>query len=267
MKVKAARLANYGQTSVMTLPFVTLVPARRRGLLALCACLVMSACANGQAPSGISDRFERENRATHALNVALDQKLLRPAALGVVQVVPAPVVQGVTNFAGNLDLPGEVVNNVLQLRMGRAVQNTLRFAINTTLGLGGLFDVASSAGVTERPTDFGETLSVWGMAEGEYVELPFNGPSTQRDALGRIVDLGLDPLRLVVPRNKLWIGTVAQLAARIGDRGRYSDTVDSILYESADGYAQARLLYLENRRHALGQIAADSEFEDPYADQ
>ena len=83
--------------------------------------------------------------------------------------------------------------------------------------------------------------------------------------MGTAVDLVFDPTRLFIPKNKRWVSTLAQVAARIGDRGRYSETVDSILYDSADGYAQARLLYLENRRHNLGQTTADSEFEDPYA--
>jgi phospholipid-binding lipoprotein MlaA len=80
-----------------------------------------------------------------------------------------------------------------------------------------------------------------------------------------MVDLVFDPTRLLIPKDKLWVNTFAQVAARIGDRGRYSETVDSILYDSADSYAQARLLYLENRRHTLGQTTTESEFEDPYA--
>jgi phospholipid-binding lipoprotein MlaA len=75
----------------------------------------------------------------------------------------------------------------------------------------------------------------------------------------------MNPVRLLVPANQAYVGTLAKLAAKIGDRGRYSETVDSILYDSADGYAQARLLYLENRRFQLGQAPAAAEFEDPYA--
>jgi phospholipid-binding lipoprotein MlaA len=103
------------------------------------------------------------------------------------------------------------------------------------------------------------------MGEGAYMELPFLGPSTERDALGKVVDLALDPTRLFIPHNKAWIVTASHVGAKIGDRGRYSETVDSVLYDSADGYAQARLLYLEHRRHDLGQTTAASEFEDPYA--
>lgn len=240
---------------------------RMAAIAGFAALFGLSACGPGLAPQGISDPFEKENRSTHALNLALDKNVIRPIALGATKIVPKPVVQGVSNFAGNLDLPGEVVNDVLQLRLGKAAHNTLRFAINTTVGIGGLFDPATPLGAPEKPTDFGETLAVWGVGEGEYLELPLYGPSTRRDALGKVVDIGLDPVRLLIPKNKAWIDTFAQVFAKIGDRGRYSETYDSILYDSADSYAQARLLYLEHRRHDLGQVTTDSEFEDPYAQQ
>jgi phospholipid-binding lipoprotein MlaA len=234
-------------------------------LVAALVALGLSACAPAIAPQGINDPFEKQNRATHALNLKLDTYVVRPLANKATRVLPEPVVQGVSNFAGNLDLPGIVANDLLQAKVGAALQNTLRFAVNSTIGIGGVFDPATPLGAAAKETDFGETLSVWGVAEGAYVELPVYGPSTQRDAVGTVVDVVLDPTRLLIPKNKRWVSSVAQITARIGDRGRYSETIDSILYDSADGYAQARLLYLENRRHNLGQTTADSEFEDPYA--
>lgn len=229
--------------------------------------LGLAACGPAPAPEGINDPFEKENRSTHALNLTLDKNVIRPLARGANKIIPEPVAQGVSNFASNLDLPGMVVNDVLQLRLGRAVHNTLRFAVNTTIGIGGLFDPATAMGAPVKETDFGETLAVWGVGEGAYVELPLYGPSTQRDALGKAVDIGLDPVRLFIPKDKMWISTSSKLFAKIGDRGRYSETIDSILYDSADGYAQARLLYLQHRRYQLGQTTTDSEFEDPYAQQ
>ena len=157
------------------------------------------------------------------------------------------------------------MNNILQLRLGKAVENTLRFAINSTIGIGGLFDPASAAQVYGKPTDFGETLHVWGVPEGNYVELPLLGPSTDRDALGKVVDIALDPLKLIFPDSGS-LPLIAKVGAKIADRGRYSETVDSILYDSADSYAQARLLYLQNRRFELGQAPSDESFEDPYAE-
>ena len=227
--------------------------------------LGLSACAPAVPPTGINDPFEKQNRATHALNLKLDTYILRPLANKATHILPEPVFIGASNVANNIGLPGVVANDLLQAKLGPAVHNTLRFALNTTIGLGGLFDPATKMGAAAKETDFGETLSVWGVSEGAYIELPAYGPSTQRDAVGTVVDLVFDPLQLFIPKDKRWIGTFAQIAARIGDRGRYSETADSILYDSADGYAQARLLYLENRRHTLGQTTAESEFEDPYA--
>jgi phospholipid-binding lipoprotein MlaA len=224
----------------------------------------LSACARIPDGQGVSDPYEAQNRAIHSLNLALDKNLVRPVAKSADKVVPDPVEQGVVNFAGNLELPGTVVNDILQLRLGKAVENTLRFAINSTIGVAGLFDPATSAGVAGKPTDFGETLHVWGVSEGNYLELPFFGPSTDRDAVGKVVDFALDPLKLILPKSSS-LPLIAKIAAKIADRGRYSETVDSILYDSADGYAQARLLYLENRRFDLGMVPSDESFEDPYA--
>lgn len=239
---------------------------RRAASVAVLGCLALTACGPKPAPTGINDPWEKENRSTHAFNLALDKNIVRPLARSTVRIVPAPITQGVANFASNLDMPGIVVNDVLQARLDKAAQNTLRFALNSTIGLGGLFDPATSLGATKKSTDFGETLAVWGVGEGKYIELPAFGPSTQRDAVGMAVDYVMDPLRLVVPKDKQWISTGAHLYTKLGDRGRYSDTVDSILYESADSYAQLRLLYLQKRRHDLGQTTDDSDFEDPYAE-
>lgn len=233
----------------------------------LIATVGLSGCGHAPMPQGVSDPYEQENRSTHALNLVIDKVVIRPLAVGASKFIPKPVSRGIANFAGNLDLPGEVINGILQLHLGKAAQNTLRFALNSTIGIGGIFDPATALGVTEKQTDFGETLNVWGVAEGDYLELPVLGPSTQRDALGRVVDMGLDPVRLFFPKNQAWLGTFAKVVSKIDKRGRYSETYDSILYDSADGYAQARLLYLENRRHDLGQSTTDSEFEDPYANQ
>lgn len=234
---------------------------------ALLALATMAACGPAPTPSGFSDPAEPQNRDFHEFNVSVDKTLLRPLSSGVDSVVPAPVLEGISNFADNLDAPKSVVNNLLQLRLGKAVENTLRFAINTTIGLGGIFDPATAAGVMGDPTDFGETLHVWGMPEGNYAELPLVGPTTDRDTLGMAVDLALNPLRLILPPEYSQLPLLARLGAQLGDRARYSETVDSVLYDSADSYAQTRLLYLQNRRYELGMMAAVDEFsEDPYED-
>lgn len=226
----------------------------------------LGACAAPAPPVQPFDPSEAQNRRTHEFNKSVDTALLGPASEGYGTAIPEPVQRGVQNFAGNLDLPGDVLNGLLQGRPGRAAENTLRFVLNTTIGVGGLFDPARAIGVNGRPTDFGETLHVWGVAEGAYHELPLLGPSTDRDTVGRVVDVFINPVRLAVPdEGRLALAGVGAVST-LGDRYRFGDTVDSILYESADSYAQTRLLYLQNRRFELGQTTAESDFEDPYAE-
>lgn len=233
--------------------------------LALVAGALLAGCAAPVA-QGIDDPYERDNRAMHAFNVGLDRNILKPLAGGGGGAVPAEVWQGVGNFADNLEAPGEVVNSLLQFRLGAAVENTLRFGLNTVIGVGGLFDPATAMGVEGRSTDFGETLHVWGVGEGAYMELPVYGPSTQRDTLGMVVDYAINPVRLLVPKPEGYIDTAAQILSKVGDRSRYSETFDQLLYESADSYAQARLLYLQNRRYQLGQTSGEDSSVDPYED-
>ena len=250
----------------MTVTFPS-ISGRRLTILAGCATLALIAgCARPVAPVAINDPHETENRSMHAFNVAADRTLIKPIAMAIAQPGGGPVQVAVGNFSNNLELPGDVLNSVLQLRLGKAVENTLRFGINTVVGVGGIFDPAKAMGVAGKKTDFGETLYVWGVDEGAYIELPLLGPSTQRDALGEVVDSVINPLGLLLPTPESYIGTAAKVASKINDRARYSETYDSILYDSADGYAQARLLYLENRRYELGQTTGEAGYIDPYED-
>lgn len=235
-----------------------------RVLRVIAAGLLLAGCA---APAPVQPYFdpdEANNRQRHEFNRSVDAALLKPASGAYGGVIPAPVRQGVSNFAGNLDVPGDVVNSLLQGRIGPAIENTLRFAVNTTIGIGGIFDPARAIGIEGRPTDFGETMHVWGLPEGAYHELPFFGPSTDRDTVGAVVDLVMNPVRLALPTREGNIATLAKVGSTLGDRYQYSSTVDSILYESADSYAQARLLYLQNRRYQLGQTGGEDDFVDPY---
>ncbi|WP_374645139.1 VacJ family lipoprotein [Tabrizicola sp.] len=245
----------------------------RVGLLAVLAMQAgLAGCAGAPGPDGINDPYEATNRKVHAFNLGVDRALVGPAAEGYGSVVPAPVQRVVGNVADTLDLPGDIANNLLQLRIADAGQNSLRLTMNLIFGIGGLFDFSTAIGLPGKPTDFGETLHVWGVGEGVYVELPFAGPSTARDAAGMAVDVVLNPVRLALPDKEATAATVLKLFSRLGDRNRYSDTIDSILYESADSYAQGRLLYLQNRRFELGQEtgaaegAGDEGFIDPYED-
>lgn len=226
--------------------------------------LLMGCTAADRDPTdGIHDPFETQNRAVHRFNRGLDKALVRPAARGYTKVLPDPVQTGIGNVATNLGQPSVATNSLLQGDIRGTGISVARFVVNSTIGLLGLVDAASAMGLPDHTTDFGETLHVWGAGEGAYVELPVVGPSTSRDAVGIVVDLVTNPLVYLLNSPENTYGTIASAAARLGDRGRYSDTVDSILYESADSYAQSRLIYMQNRRFDLGQQEAATEI-DPF---
>ena len=235
---------------------------------ALLAAAMLSACAGGGSQTvsedGIYDPYEPGNRKVHRFNRGLDRALVRPAAIGYSTILPDEVEDSIGNFASNLGEPSIVVNSLLQGDLRGAGNSTLRFLTNSTLGLFGFFDVANEFKMAQHETDFGETLHVWGVREGAYLELPVLGPSTTRDTVGLVVDLFTNPLSYTVDEPEAYYGTVASVAASLSTRGRLTDTIDSVLYESADSYAQARLIYLQNRRFELGQEDPGAEI-DPFA--
>jgi phospholipid-binding lipoprotein MlaA len=232
----------------------------------LCLASVLAACAATPPGAEYNDPYEAQNRGVHQANKEIDQALFGGGGRsGIVPTLPVPVARGLSNATANLGAPSNVVNSVLQGRPEPAITNTLRFVINSTVGIAGLFDPATAIGVPRDDTDFGETLAVWGAPEGAYQELPFLGPSTERDTAGKIVDWVLDPVGHLVGRPEGTYITGIRLGSRVGDRQRFADTYESILYDSADSYAQARLLYLQNRRFDLGEeeVVFDP-YEDPY---
>lgn len=224
-----------------------------RIICVLCASALLTACTAPTPGAEFNDPYEANNRAIYASSIQLDRAVLRPAGQ-VAAALPMEITTPVANFADNVSLPGMIANGFLQGDIGGLSTNTMRFLINTTVGIGGLFDPAGAIGLTEETTDFGETLSVWGVKEGAYLVLPVFGPSTERDAVGRIVDLVFDPLQSVGTATQLKYATGASVADLAITRGIFMDTIDSVLYESADSYAQARLAYLQNRRFQLGEV-------------
>jgi len=233
---------------------------------ALAVVLGMAAC-TAPDPSvtrgGIFDPYEQSNRKTHELNRALDRTFVRPAGKAYGGVIPRGMQENVGNFADNLSAPSLIVNNVLQGDARGGAINLFRFAINSTFGLGGIIDAASEFGVHEEDTDFGETLHVWGAEEGAYIELPVLGPSTQRDTFGTFVDFFTNPLRYVLENPAAAVDTGTGIGGGLSRRSKFSETIDQILYESTDSYAQSRSLYLQGRRFELGGTAGEN-YDDPY---
>jgi phospholipid-binding lipoprotein MlaA len=244
-------------------------PRRRTVLLPtflICAALSVSACARPGPEGAFYDPLEPQNRAVHGFNKAFDRALVSPASEAYGSVVPDQAQKMVINVAANLTMPNRLVNNLLQFDFPGAAVTTLRFVANTIFGLGGLIDVATDFQLPNDDTDFGETLHVWNVGEGAYVELPFFGGSTARDTVGLVTDIMLlDPLGTFLPDrgDKLRLGIWT--ADKLGDRHQYADVIDELLYNSADSYVTERSYYLQNRRYQLSNGLSEADLEDPYA--
>ncbi len=228
--------------------------------------LALSACSSPGPEGEFYDPLEPQNRAIHGFNKSVDKTLIRPAANAYGEVVPAPAKYVVTSFSDNLAMPNRFINNVLQFNIEGAAITTLRFVSNTLIGLGGLLDVATVLGLPDEDTDFGETLSVWQVGEGAYVELPMFGPNTARGTVGLVADsLLLDPLGFIIPNREKTIRTGVWALDKLGDRHQYSDVIDEMLYNSPDSYVTERSYYLQNRRFRLSKELSEADLEDPYA--
>jgi len=228
--------------------------AKPRTLLAalLLATLSLSACAT--APE--EDPLEGYNRAMHSFNTAVDQTIIGPVAKGYRYITPNPLRERIGNFSDNLREPLNMVNAFLQGDFEQGMVSFWRFAINSTIGIFGIHDVAATAGLAERREDFGQTLGAWGTGSGPYIVLPILGPSNGRDVVGRVTDWFLDPFSYALQSNeRIWLGVGEALV----ERERLIDPIDDIYESSLDHYVTFRSVY---GQHRDAQIAnRNSEFD------
>ena len=207
--------------------------------------MALSGCATATVDN--PDPYEGFNRAMFKVNEGIDV-VLKPVAQGYDTAAPLPVKVGVGNFFGNLADVWTSFNNFLQGKGGDGLSDVGRFLINTTVGIGGIFDVASEMGLEKHSEDFGQTLGVWGVGEGAFLFWPILGPRTTRDTFGWAVDLYGDPLSYVtdVPiRNSLW-------AVRLIDKRASLLPADKVVEQAAfDKYTYIRDAYLQNRRSEI----------------
>ena len=214
------------------------------------------------------DPLERMNRATYRFNDSVDRAVVRPVATGYRDHVPQLVQQGVDNFLENLAFPTTIVNDLLQLKVKDALVDLGRFAVNTTLGLGGLLDPASHFGIPKNDEDFGQTLGRWGVPSGPYVVIPFFGPSTMRDAPSIYVD-GQTDLRVAlhIDNNVEWTLAGISLVHRRSELLPFDAQFDA----AYDRYAFIRNAWLQRREYQVkdGDVPDDipldelEELEDP----
>jgi phospholipid-binding lipoprotein MlaA len=232
------------------------LPAIVLSLFALSGC----ATAAPRSPDP-RDPFEQINRGTFAFNQSLDKAVVRPVLRGYRKVTPRVVRTGIANFFSNAQYPIVIFNDLLQGKLAPAANDTGRFLLNTTLGVGGLLDPATDAGLDRNNEDFGQTLGRWGVPPGPYVMLPFIGPYTLRDGIAGIADDLAEPRAYLRSdlRWGLWAG--GQLNRRAG-----LTEAEAILDRSGDPYAFVRSAYLQRRQYLVTDGAVSDEApvdEDP----
>jgi len=232
-----------------------------RSLAALFFALGAAGCATGSgrasATTDPNDPYEVQNRKVFELNQSLDKHVALPVAKFYVHAVPEPAREGIHNFLVNLDVPVTFANDVLQGEVKRAGQTLGRFTVNSTVGIGGLVDVAAKIGIPEHKADFGETLAVYGVGEGPYLVLPLLGPSNPRDAVGYGVDIALDPSTWITWRSSTYFKLGRGTLDLIDERARNIDTLNEIERSSVDLYATLRSLYRQHRQAEINHGNAD----------
>ncbi len=191
------------------------------------------------------DPLERFNRSVYKVNDSLDRHIARPVAKTYVKVTPAPVRTGVHNFFTNLFYTKVVINDLLQAKGRQFLADTSRLVINTTIGIGGLFDPAGQMGLVNHDEDFGQTLGKWGVPPGPFLELPILGPSTVRDGFGLIVDPYTEPDKYLVND---WRVQLAITGGELLDKRATLLGTDDVLTTSYDPYAFVRNAYLQRRQ-------------------
>jgi phospholipid-binding lipoprotein MlaA len=194
-----------------------------------------------------NDPYESFNRKMFALNEKLDKNFALPVSKAYAKVLPEPARDGVHNVLMNLNSPVTLANDILQGNFAHAGATFGRLIVNTTVGLGGLIDVGTPMGMPYHEEDFGETLALYGVGEGPYLVLPLFGPSNPRDAAGRVVDVGFDPLTYIGFHNKGWWVGGRQVLGLVDERSRNIDTMDQLRRTSVDLYATLRSLYRQHR--------------------
>lgn len=234
------------------------------GALLLLTLGLLSGCASTpesgeqEDATATNDPWESLNRSVYAFNTTLDNTTTRPLAKGYRKVTPTIMRRGVSNFFDNLGTPRSAVNNFLQGKPARGFNEIGRFVFNSTLGIGGLIDVADAGGMETYSEDFSQTLAVWGLPEGPYLMLPLFGPQTTLAAVSLPLDFVSDlrfHIRDTGTRDRLRVLRIVDLRASLLP-------ADALLEESSDPYITLRESYLQNREYEI--YDGDPPIEDDY---
>jgi phospholipid-binding lipoprotein MlaA len=237
-----------------------------RAALGMAALLGLSACVTlpPNSPRSPQDPWESWNRGVYRVNDKLDHAVARPLARTYVRILPQPIRTGVRNFFDNMGTTTVMINDALQGKFRASANDLGRFLLNSTLGLGGILDPATAAGLDKNNEDFGQTLGHWGVHPGPFLELPFLGPSDLRDGPARVVDAYTNPHAYIHNTGVKWGLYGAYL---IDARARLLP-LDETIQQAYDPYAFVRDAYLSRRAYLVsdGQVPQDDQLVDPGAD-
>jgi len=224
-----------------------LAPARTLAVLSLLT--VTAGCASAPGRTHSEDPWQGFNRGVYKFNDTIDRAALKPVAKGYKKITPGWMRSGIGNFFANLEYPTTIVNDLLQGKLGAGFKDTGRFLLNSTLGVGGLLDVATPVGLQANDEDFGQTLAVWGVGSGPFLNLPFFGPSSLRDAPSKAVDHFTQPLTYIddLPTETEWGLRGLELV-----QGRAELlSLDATLQRTFDQYAFVRDAWVQKREFEI----------------
>jgi len=210
----------------------------------------------GDLVAETEDPLEGLNRVVFGFNQVVDHLVLEPSARIYRAVIPRPVRTGVTNVLNNLASPITLTNDILQGNPEAAANTIKRFMVNSTLGIGGIFDHATGLGEPLHYEDFGQTLGVWGVGSGPYLVIPILGPSNPRDASGMVVDTAVNPMTWILYDAPLWQKSIPVGTQIVVSREAILDDYDNLRKNSPDLYASVRDLYAQKRQAEIANEAA-----------
>jgi len=238
-------------------------------LVVLSLLALMFGCASIPAgvPPSPDDPWEPFNRSVFEFNEGLDAYVLKPVVAGYRFVLPEFVREGIYNFFSNYNDIYTALNNLLQGKPDYAFNDLMRVVVNTTMGLGGMIDLATPGGLEKHKEDFGQTFGVWGVPSGPYVVLPFFGPSSVRDTFGTVADLETDYLFKYIPN----VGLRNSLTGLrvVNARNTYYEAGDLLDGAAIDKYSFLRDAYIQRRKYQINEGRDDEEpqapvYENPY---
>lgn len=229
-------------------------------LIALAGSTLLSGCASNAAKNDNNDPYESVNRKIYNFNDVLDKNIFQPIARGYVKVTPDPVRSGITNFFDNMGYLNVILNDLLQGKVKQTAQDSSRFVVNSTVGIGGLFDPATRIGLPAHDEDLGQTFGVWGAGEGAYLVLPLLGPNSFRDAPNLASSMLLNPLT--------WIGSIVTIPIgavnAVNTRANLLEATNIRDQAALDPYTFVREAYRQQREFKIYDGNPPAEANDEY---